>query len=67
MDEIIMSIANGGRKQALIQLYRKGYTFEDLIMELLAKDDSYEILVMYRIAINHDYLSEEKYYVLHKF
>ena len=58
MDEIIMSIANGGRKQALMQLYREGYTFEELIVELLIQDDPHEILVMYRIAINNDYLSE---------
>ena len=58
MEEVLTSIMNGGRKQALMQLYRNGFTFEDLIMELLGKGDSYEILVMYRIAINHEYLSE---------
>ena len=60
MEEVLMSIVNGGRKQALVQLYRNGFTFEDLIMELLAKGDNHEVLVMYKIAINHDYLAEVK-------
>ena len=58
MDNIIESIVNGGRKQALQQLRDSEYTFEDLIVELETQSMNDEILRMLRIAINTSYLVE---------
>lgn len=56
MEDIINSIINGQRKQALEQLMDSQYLLEDLFEELLSQDMSNEIITMYRIAINTEYI-----------
>ena len=57
MDEIIESIRNGQRKQALEQLLQSPHLLEDLFEQLLEEDMPKEIIAMYRIAINLGYLT----------
>ena len=57
MDEIINSILNGQRVQALRQLRDSQYLLEDLFEELLTQQMPKEIITMYRIAVNHGYLT----------
>jgi len=56
LEEIIESIVNGQRKQALAQLKDSDKTFMDLLEELEDRSMSYEILTMTRVALNNDYL-----------
>ena len=56
MEEIITSIINGQRKQALVQLMESGYLLEDLFEELLEKNMCKEIITMYRIAYKNNYI-----------
>ena len=56
MEAIIESIINGQRKQALELLIESGYVLEDLFEELLTLNMAEEIITMYRIAINKDYI-----------
>ena len=56
MDEIIESIHNGQRKQALEQLLQSSYLLEDLFERLLEEGMAKEIIVMYRIALNQGYI-----------
>ena len=56
MDEIIESIRNGQRKQALEQLLQSSYLLEDLFERLLEEGMAKEIIVMYRIALNQGYI-----------
>lgn len=56
MEDIINSIINGQRKQALEQLIDSPYLLEDLFEELLSQDMANEIIAMYRIAINNEYI-----------
>ena len=60
MDEIIDSIRNGQRKQALEQLEKSPHILEDLFERLLEENMAKEIIVMYRIAINQGYLTFSK-------
>lgn len=57
MDEIIESIINGQRKQALEQLRHSTYDLEDLFEELLTRDMCGEIVKMYRVATLQGYLN----------
>ena len=57
MEQIIGSIINGQRKQALQQLSDSQYLLEDLFEELLELNMPHEIITMYRIAVNQDYLT----------
>lgn len=57
MDEIIESIINGQRKQALAQLIRSPYGLEDLFEELLTRNMCGEIIKMYRVATLQGYLN----------
>ena len=57
MEQIIESILNGQRVQALQQLISSQYLLEDLFEELLELDDPHEIITMYRIAISQGYLT----------
>lgn len=57
MEQIIESIINGQRKQALQQLIDSQYLLEDLFEELLFHQMPHEIITMYRIAVNQDYLT----------
>jgi len=56
MEEIIESIINGQRKQALEQLKRTGYTLDDLFEHLLYIGKFHEIISMYRVAVSTGYL-----------
>ena len=57
MDEIIESIRNGQRKQALEQLLQSPYLLDDLFERLLKEDMAKEIISMYRIAVSQGYLT----------
>ena len=57
MDEIIESIRNGQRKQALEQLFQSSYLLDDLFERLLEEGMAKEIITMYRIAVNQRYLT----------
>ena len=57
MDEIIESIRNGQRKQALEQLLQSPYLLDDLFERLLREDMAKEIISMYRIAVSQGYLT----------
>ena len=56
MEEIIESIVNGQRKQALEQLMDSAYLLEDLFEELLTQNMSNEIITMYRVAVRVGYI-----------
>lgn len=56
MDEIIESIRNGQRKQALAQLINSQYLLEDLFERLLEENMPRDIITMYRLAILNGYL-----------
>ena len=57
MEDIIGSIRNGQRKQALEQLEESPHLLEDLFERLLEEGMTKEIITMYRIAINQGYLT----------
>lgn len=57
MEEILESIINGQRRQALEQLKESAYTLDDLFDELYYKGMYKEIITMYRVAINNDYIT----------
>ena len=56
MENIINSIINGQRKQALEQLIDSPYLLEDLFEELLSQNMANEIITMYKIAISNEYI-----------
>ena len=56
MEEIIESIVNGQRKQALEQLMESSYLLEDLFEELLSQNMPNEIITMYRVAVRVNYI-----------
>ena len=56
MEEIIESIINGQRKQAIEQLKASSYGLDDLFEELIGLNMSYETVKMLRVAINTKYL-----------
>ena len=58
MDEILESIINGQRKQALRQLQRSDYSIVDLLEELKMNGMNDEVITMVRVAISVDYLTE---------
>ena len=60
MQEIIESIINGQRKQALEQLKNSQFILEDLFEYLLEHNMAKEIVTMYRIAISTGYLRFSK-------
>ena len=55
-NEIIESIMNGQRKQALEQLMDSSYLLEDLFEELLSQNMPNEIITMYRVAVRVNYI-----------
>ena len=57
MHEILNSILNGQRVQALEQLIDSQLTLDDLFEELLFHQMPKEIIIMYRVAINQGYLT----------
>ena len=56
MEQIIESIINGQRKQALEQLMESSYLLEDLFEELLSQNMPNEIITMYRVAVRVNYI-----------
>jgi len=56
MEEIIESITNGQRRQALEQLMHSQYTLEDLFEYLLYHQQPEEVIIIYRIALSIGYL-----------
>ena len=56
MEEIIESIINGQRKQALEQLKESSFGLDDLFEELISLDMADETVKMLRVAINSKYL-----------
>lgn len=56
MEEIIESITNGQRKQAIEQLKESSYGLDDLFEELISLDMADETVKMLRVAINTKYL-----------
>jgi len=56
MNEIIESIDNGQRKQAIDQLKESPYCFDDLLEELLRMEQCDEMVKMYRVAVNVNYI-----------
>ena len=54
---IVESIINGQRKQALEQLSDSKYLLEDLFEYLLELNQPQEIITMYRVAINTNYIT----------
>lgn len=59
MNDIIESIINGQRKQAIEQLKDSHYLLVDLFEELQAQDMEHEIIPMYRVASRMNYIKEE--------
>ena len=57
LDTIVESITNGQRKQALQQLSDSDYFLDDLFEYLLELDQPQEIITMYRVAINNNYIT----------
>ena len=57
MEQIIESILVGQRIQAIEQLKASQYLLEDLFEELLELGIPKEIITMYRVAVNQDYLT----------
>lgn len=57
MEEIIESIKNGQRKEALEQIKVSSYLLEDIFEELLSLDMANEIIKLYRVAINCEYIT----------
>lgn len=59
MEEILESITNGQRKQALKQMNEAGIDFEDMI-EAVGNDDYLgvkEVITMIKIAVSTGYIS----------
>lgn len=61
MNEIIESIINGQRVQALEQLANSPFTLDELFETLIELEKCNEIPTMFRIAINQDYLTFGEY------
>ena len=57
MDEIIDSIYNGQRKQALEQLINSQYLLEDLFERLLEEGMYKDIVSIYKIAVRMGYIT----------
>lgn len=57
MEDIINSIINGQRKQALEQLLQSPYLLDDLFERLLREDMAKEIITMYRVAVSTGYIT----------
>jgi len=57
MEQIINSIINGQRKQAIQQLQDSPYLLEDLFEALLKQEMCNEIITMYRIAVSQGYIT----------
>lgn len=56
MEEIIESIINGQRRQAIEQLKESSFGLDDLFEELIELNMQDETVKMLRVAINIEYL-----------
>ena len=56
MEEVVESIINGQRKQALKQLMHSQYTLKDLFEYLLYHQQLEEVIVIYKVALSIGYL-----------
>ena len=57
LETIVESIINGNRRQALEQLSDSKYLLEDLFEYLLELNQPQEIITMYRVAVNTNYIT----------
>ena len=57
LETIVESIINGQRRQALEQLSDSKYLLEDLFEYLLELNQPQEIITMYRVAVNTNYIT----------
>ena len=57
LETIVESIINGNRRQALQQLSDSKYLLEDLFEYLLELNQPQEIITMYRVAVNTNYIT----------
>ena len=57
LETIVVSIINGQRRQALEQLSDSDYFLDDLFEYLLELNQPQEIITMYRVAINTNYIT----------
>ena len=57
LETIVESIINGQRRQALEQLSDSDYFLDDLFEYLLELNQPQEIITMYRVAINTNYIT----------
>ena len=57
LETIVESITNGQRRQALEQLSDSKYLLEDLFQYLLELNQPQEIITMYRVAVNTNYIT----------
>ena len=57
LETIVESITNGQRRQALEQLLDSKYLLEDLFEYLLELNQPQEIITMYRVAVNTNYIT----------
>ena len=57
LETIVESIINGNRRQALQQLSDSKYLLEDLFEYLLELNQPQEIITMYRVAVNSNYIT----------
>ena len=57
LDTIVESITNGQRRQAIEQLSESQYMLDDLFEYLLELNQPQEIITMYRVAINTNYIT----------
>jgi len=57
MEEIVESIHNGQRRQALKQIAASDYIFEDCLKYIAEAISCEEAMVMLHVAINQNYIS----------
>ena len=57
LETIVESIINGNRRQALQQLSDSKYLLEDLFEYLLELNQPQEIITMYKVAVNSNYIT----------
>ena len=57
LETIVESITKGQRRQALEQLSDSKYLLEDLFEYLLELNQPQEIITMYRVAVNTNYIT----------
>ena len=59
MEEILESIMNGQRKQALSQLRESSFNLEDLLEELRNSEDINEMVTIVKVAFSTGYITSD--------